>query len=316
MDNNTINICFAASNRFAPHAATMITSIMANKLPEDELSFHFFPDKVTPSVLDTFRRMSREMGFQLTIYEKSDEQFADFPSWKGSRTTYFRLSMPRMLPNSLNKVLYLDSDTIVMSSLKDLYSTDIVECYAAVVIQTLRVPHMPVEHAHFNAGMILYNLEKYRNENLEAEAIQCAYKYLDRLHECDQAILNYIFKGNVVYLPVKWNFRYSKGQRKFLVRHGIDIPFSEEELREAENTLGIIHYGDERKLYSFCLRTLNLTMAPYWKYARTTPFYKQILREYFLHYYGISMIRSAIKMPERIIRRWIIKPLRKLLKAV
>ena len=132
-----INICFAANDRYAPHAAALISSIMANKSQKDKLSFHFFSDKTTLSVQEKFHQMSHTMGFRLTIYEMSDEQFTDFPLFMGSRTAYFRLSMHRMLPDSIKKILYLDCDMIVMTSLNELYATNISECYAAVVGEVL-----------------------------------------------------------------------------------------------------------------------------------------------------------------------------------
>jgi len=156
-----INVCFATNDRYAPHAAALIVSIMDNKSPEDELSFHFFSDQATPQVQDKFRQMSSELGFKLAIYEMSDEQYADFPMFMGSRTTYFRLSMHRFLPASVKKILYLDCDIIVKSSISELYSTDISERYGAVVAEATSVPWLPVAHPYFNAGMLLFNLEKY-----------------------------------------------------------------------------------------------------------------------------------------------------------
>lgn len=274
-----IDVCFATNDRYAPHAAALIASIMANKSPDDELSFHFFSDKTTPSVQDAFRQMSRQMEFGLTIYEMSDEQFGNYPLYLGSRTAYSRLSMPRVLPDSLKKILYLDCDMIVTSSLGELYSTDISECYAAVVAETLN-RHWPIEHAYFNSGMVLFNLEKYRNENLEEQAVQFGYEHSDWIRWADQDILNYIFKGNVAYLPLKWNMLLDKVAREHILSMDFVIyPYSEDETHEAENNPRIIHYVTDKKPWLPTCRHPH--KASYWKHVRKTPYYKQVLREYY-----------------------------------
>jgi len=314
-----INVCFATNDRYAPHAAALIVSIMENKSPEDELSFHFFSDKTTPSVQNTFHQMSRAMGFRLAIYEMSDEQFVDFPIFMGSRTTYFRLSMHRMLPDSIKKILYLDCDMIVMSSLKELYSTDISDCYAAVVAEALKVPHLPVEHPYFNAGMVLFNLEKYRDEDLEKQAIRFGYEHPDWIRFADQEILNYIFKGNVVYLPLKWNMMLEKRHREGLLSMGWDIAYSEDKICKAEDSPAIIHYVSRIKPWLPTCR--HPDKNTYWEYARKTPFYEQVIREYWKLYRTtlakdcVTLAKDVVKMPERLLRQWIIKPLKKRLKA-
>jgi len=274
-----MSICFATNDRYAPHAATLITSIMENKSSEDELSFHFFSDQTTLAIQNVFREMSQKLDFQLTIYEISDDQFADLPVFAGSRTAYFRLAMHRMLPKSLNKILYLDCDMIVMTSLKELYTVNISGYYAAVVASALRVPHLSVDYPYFNSGMILFNLEKYRNENMENHAIQFGCEHHGLLWCADQEILNYIFKGNVVYMPLKWNMMLYKERFEAHWLWGFEkYPYTDEELHEAETSPSIIHYVTVRK--PWLADSDHPHREIYWEYARKAPFYEQILHDY------------------------------------
>ena len=114
-----IHICFATNDRFASHAAALVASIMSNKNASDEITFHFLSDKTSPHVQNSFREMSRQWGFTLNIVEVSDEPFKDFPAWGegGNRACYFRIFMDRLIPQSVDKVLYLDCDMIVMEPL-------------------------------------------------------------------------------------------------------------------------------------------------------------------------------------------------------
>lgn len=274
-----INVCFATNNNYAPHAAALVASIMQNKLPEDDMFFHFFSDRVTFEIQKSFHQMSQTMGFKLAIYEMSDEQFADFPLFMGSRTTYFRLSMQKLLPKSVKKILYLDCDMIVMSSLQELYSTDIFEHYAAVVAEASRVPHLPINYPYFNGGMILFNLEKYRIANLEEDAMRFGYEHRDWMRFADQEILNYIFNGNVVYLPPKWNAIGMAHMETIIREFSYEIyPYSDKEILEAETKPKIVHYVTNSKPWLPVCKHPH--KAFYWKYVRKTPFYEQVWDDY------------------------------------
>ena len=303
-----IHICFASDDRYAPHAAALVASIMSNKSPDEEISFHFFSDETAPWTQEAFRQMSREMGFHLSIYEVSSEQFDNLPVMpymKQSRTTYLRLLMHRQLPDSLDKVLYLDVDMIVMSSLKELYLTDISAHYAAAVATPARIINPRFGHWYFNAGTILLNLKKYREEHMEEQAVKYARENVDRLTMADQDILNYIFKGNVVFLSQKWNARQRTMPWKATVHtHGIDsFPAGcIEEHREAESNPCIIHYHTQQKPWNPNYRYAWGEF--YWKHLRKTPFYKEVLRRYYwsLPYYVPRMTIRFLLTPVRLLR--------------
>ena len=284
-----INICFAANNRYVPHAAVLVTSIMENKAPEDELSIHFFSDKTTLKVQETFRQMSKDMGFNLSIYPMSDEMFAKFPTFNRGRTAYFRLSMHRALPNSLKTILYLDVDMIVMTSLSNLCSTDISEHYAAVVpdpfVQDRNFLAVFNPPPYFNSGMMLLNLEKYRSEHMEDKAMQFGNKHLDLLHFPDQDILNGIFEGKVVYLTTKYN----------------DMG------RTVESDTSIAHYGLVKPWHYQCNHPHK---AFYWKYACKTPFYRQIV---FIYYF--SYVKVFLRRMQQVVKKFVIEPLKTLSSA-
>jgi len=297
-----IDICFATDNRYAPHAAALVASIMSHKLPEEAISFHFFSDQTTPRVREAFQQMSREMGFSLVIYEMSTEQFAYLPvlsHMKQSRTTYLRLFMHRLLPDTMKKILYLDVDMIVVSSLKELYLTDISEHYAAAVATPATTER------YFNAGMMLLNLEKYRDENMEEQAMKYAQENLARLSMADQDILNFIFKGNVVLLPQKWNARQRQLVRVQEMQKREMTALSDEdkeEYREAEVNPCIIHYTTQQKPWNPNYR--HAWKNCYWENISKTPFYKEVLHGYYwsLPYYVPRMTIRFLLTPLRFLR--------------
>ena len=281
-----ITICFATNDRYAPHAAALIVSIMVNKLPEDEFIFYCFSDNLSEDVRRLYREMEQQWKFSLHFIEISASLFQHLPAFNGSWTAYFRLKMASLLPESLEKILYLDCDMIVMSSLSELFATDITGKYAAVVAESVSMPHLAscnLQYPYFNSGMMLFNLKQYRADQMEKRAIEFASKHPDMLHFADQDIFNVLFCGNVVFVPMKWNCIQHHWATPFpkvslwLMRMA-NWQFSEDfraRLHEAEQNPGIIHFtpAEAKPWDGGCNSPFS---GEYWKHAQQTPFYEQV----------------------------------------
>ena len=275
-----IHICFATNNRYAPHAAALIASIMDNKCDSDEIVFYFLSDKTSKRVQNSFREMSQQWGFALHIIEISDELFKDFPLFQGNRTAYLRILVDRVIPKSVDKILYLDCDIIVATSLTPLWETDISGKYAAVVPDIYIHAHVPSNNIpYFNSGVMLFNLKKYRADNMAEKVLQFGYTFPEKLIMPDQDMFNAVFQGNVHYLSQRWNIMCAPEQRSQIakVRGKEMYPYSDEELREAEQHPGIFHLTSKPWLPD----CIHIARSAYWEYAKKTPFYKEACFNYY-----------------------------------
>jgi lipopolysaccharide biosynthesis glycosyltransferase len=137
-----------------------------------------------------------------------------------SKITYARLFISDFFPN-LSRCLYLDTDLIVFSDVKELYYTDLKGNIAggirdgAILHETesaevhmarfrdklgLKNPRM-----YFNAGVILIDLEAWRNHQIGQKAVQIGTDRYDVLDCLDQDILNIALEDRWLDLDVKWN---------------------------------------------------------------------------------------------------------------
>ena len=257
---------------------------MVNKQPDDELTFYCFSDKLSAEVQQKFREMEQQWNFTLHFVDIDDSVFQNFPALYGNRTTYFRLLMANILPESLEKILYLDCDMVVLSSLAELFATDITGKYAAVVAEAVSMTHLAplnLQHPYFNAGMVLFNLKLYRHAKIQDRAFEFVRNHSEMILFADQDILNPVFEGNVVYVPLKWNCLqnhhitwFPKVNQFILYMKGWQ--FLEgfwKELREVERQPCIAHYSLTKPWDGGCNSPLA---SEYWKYAKQTPFYEQV----------------------------------------
>jgi lipopolysaccharide biosynthesis glycosyltransferase len=122
--------------------------------------------------------------------------------------TYFRIIALDMLPENVNKVLYLDADMIVKKSLKDLYNINI-DKLSAIACKDIYgyiygVGNKSEERLglknkgrYFNAGMMLFNIKYCREHNICQKTIDFIKEYSDIIIWQDQDALNVILEESV-----------------------------------------------------------------------------------------------------------------------
>jgi len=274
-----INICIACDDNYAPHGGALIASVMANKNEEDSPRFFVLSDKLSEGVKQQFHEMARQGNFPLSIVECTDDMFHGLPTWKGKYNAYFRLATHRLLPSDIAKALYLDCDTIATTSLAPLFNTDISDKYAAVVAMSKESDFTTHDSPYFSSGMILFNLERYRKDDLERKAVEMGNRRFSEIAFPDQDLLNEVFGGNVIFVPLKWHIVSFPAQYHRTAKVlGSPLAYSMEELQHANADPGIIHFN-ARPWRAFCEHPLR---GLYWKYLRMTPFYREIVKKYYI----------------------------------
>ncbi len=206
--------------------------------------------------------------------------------------TYFRFLLVDIFPN-LNKVIYLDCDTVVNCDVAALYNMDLGEQLigAARDVDILSLYHSKCERDpevrrnidevielknyinYFQAGVLLLNLKGiracYSSDQLFSIAEKREWKFQD------QDVLNYAFKDKVKFITSQWNVLYDVFDRVERVKKYVPSEISGDYIRSREKPY-IIHYAGTPKPWD----DINVDLAFYfWKYAKTCPVYENLIHE-------------------------------------
>ena len=129
--------------------------------------------------------------------------------------TYARMALGEILPKSVDRVLSLDSDTLVMDSLHEMYNVEFAENeYVAGVYDCVgqaiqkKVLHVPDDLAYCNAGVFLIDLNKWRAENVGQKLLESVLKNADGKHIMyflEQDLMNLTFYGHLKVLNPRYN---------------------------------------------------------------------------------------------------------------
>ena len=136
-----------------------------------------------------------------------------------SKMTYFRLFAPVLFPD-YNRMVYLDSDLVVLADIAELCATDLGDCWlgACLDFPVMRMTALDAGlrqyfadsfdladfSRYFNGGVLLLNLAELRRHRVEEQCRRLAAKS-GLLRFCDQDLLNAVCRGRVCYLDSAWN---------------------------------------------------------------------------------------------------------------
>ena len=242
-----IEVVCNVDDKYARQCAVMFTSLLENN-PDDMIIVHVLSTYLLPANRHLLSNIvERKYGCRLVYHKVDDEILKSCPTRRGdyvSVTAYLRCFLPAVLPMSIHKVLYLDSDLLVLGRIRPLWDVDLADKSLAAVedsgsgnpepIVRLRLPD---NYTYFNSGVMVINLDYWRENNVLRKLMQYLDGFHERIRENDQDLLNVCLWKSRVLLPLRWNMqsgflkrrprcrRYALAKSKEEIRHTVIAHF-------------------------------------------------------------------------------------------
>lgn len=262
-----IPIFFAADKNYIPFLSVSLDSLKENASKSYRYEIYILNTDIDEKTAEPVKKFEDEnFGVHfIDVSERLEEvknslQLRDY--YTGA--TYYRIFIANMFPE-YEKALYIDSDTIVLGDVSELFHTELksnligaIPDEAVAVVPEFRLytkETLGVEaEKYFNAGVILMNLKEFRKSNFYGKFCGLLKTYKFCVAQ-DQDYLNVLCKDRIVFVGNEWNKMPIGG---------------------ASETPKLIHY--------------NLTMKPwhyenilfkehFWHYAKRSEYYERILGE-------------------------------------
>ncbi|MBR0372883.1 glycosyltransferase family 8 protein [Candidatus Saccharibacteria bacterium] len=273
--SKVVPVFLTITDDYAKYAAAAISSLMKHANPERYYRIIIMYDKlslpnrwrlrnmVTRNCAIEFHRMKYNFYMQIIVrYCAKRTGSGDFFS---SAVYYYRSFIARLFPQ-YDKGIYIDSDTILVGDIGELFDIELGDSVIGARIdpKVAMVPEFVryVENAlnvpaddYVNSGVLLMDLKKLRKLHYITKMTDLIREYDADLVAPDQDYLNVILKGKIMKLDKVWNLQ-----------------------PEGEDPKGakLLHFNLSKKpWYHDDVNSGEL----FWESARGTGFYGDLMRE-------------------------------------
>ncbi len=218
MNPNHIHLALCANDRYFPGLYCAIGSVINSLSIDTAATFHVIDAGLSPENREKLNAViSRSASHAIHWVYPPAERFERIRSGKYHISAIYRLALPEML--DVDRVIYLDSDMLVLSSLCELWEQTAKSAISTLCAvkdwetNTLAADSKEIAaligeshaSAYFNSGLLVLNLRMARERGLTDQLLEFMQKFGDRARFPDQSALNYCLAGRIHALESGWN---------------------------------------------------------------------------------------------------------------
>lgn len=262
-----VPIFLAADDKYVKYMMVTIKSIITNATAKHQYRLHILHTDISEESQSIVKKMETS-NCKIFFVDVSDElkkiekkiSLRDYYT----STTYYRVFIADLFPE-YDKVVYVDSDTIVRADIAGLFNYSLGKNYIGAVRDQLVVQEEIYGNyvekvlgisrgAYFNAGVVLINCEQFRKNHMLKEFVDLLNTYTFVVAQ-DQDYLNILCKEHVLWVDPRWNVQMMG-----------EIPCEKDRVK-------LVHYNLAAKPWHY----RDCRMGEYfWEYARQTEKYEEL----------------------------------------
>lgn len=271
MNKVTIPIFYAIDDGYSKFVAVSIKSLIMNANNNYNYDINVIYEnlseenakKLKSLETDNVKIILTEMNQNLSmITDKLGNRLREYTF---TLTIFFRLFIPVMFPK-YHKCIYIDADTVIPGDISRLYNEDLGNNYLGCIVDKSTIDNEILasyfeevvgipRDKYINSGVLLMNSKKLRELKIDEKFLDLYTKYGFDVIAPDQDYINSMCYGHIKYLSDIYDAMPNPNNK------------------EVEKPV-IIHYNLFLKPWQY----ENVQYYDYfWKYAKSTPFYDEIL---------------------------------------
>jgi len=286
-----ISIAYSLDNSYTYPTLVSMISILENASRYTFYTFYLLVEK------NKFKKQNKKKflnlekkydSFKVIIIEITNENLSNVNTNRYPITTYYRLLLAKLIPN-LNRIIYLDGDTLVFTDLTEMYNLDMNNNIILGFVDNSynKAKNFGIKtYKYITCGVLLINLKKMREENILQKFLDFIDNNKKRLAQEDQTVINVVLHKRIDLLPPKfgmWDFL----NKEQAIAHnyfndkklGIQA-YSNDDILKGWRQPSILHYVMEKKPWKkkFKFNASRFFNEKWWEYAKKSEEYENILK--------------------------------------
>ncbi len=270
-----LNVAYSSSDLYSKFAGISMISLFENNKEFENINIYLIEDNVSEENKNKLKKIVER--YNRNIYFLSFTIISE--GMKGlnnnfAKSTYGKLFLYKL--EHLNKIIYIDCDTIIQGSLKELWEMNIdnysmggvLDCVYPYEKDTI---HMKKKDNYINCGVLLLNLEIWRKKNITKKCIQYLEENNYLTPNYDQGLLNCICHNSTLIIDPKYNMMshvFSYNRDNVIKLFKLNEYYSDKILQNAKRNPVIIHYLEHfygKPWYSESSHPYRDVFVKYWE---------------------------------------------------
>ena len=254
-----MNIVYASNENYVKHMAASMASVFEQNKKEKRLVVYVLSMGIKMDSREKLESVANRYDREMKWIEFDNiRDYFDFRvHTRGFDISAMgRLFVGRLLPENIRRVLYLDCDTVAVQPFGRLWRMDLKGKLVGAVMEPTIYREVKQDiglgdqDPYVNSGVLLIDLKRWRQQDAEGRLLAFYKGRGGSLFACDQDTINGALKGEIFYLPPKYNFftNYRYFSYRELIRYSKTYELAgKAAFKAAKRCPVLIHYmGDER----------------------------------------------------------------------
>lgn len=284
MEDLSYNIIYAADDGFAEILGVSLCSLFENNQSVSSFNIKILDSGISKQnknkIVSIFKKYKRKLPEYIKPIDIEEKIGFNLRTDRGSMAQYSRLYLADLYPSSVKKVLYLDCDTIVLSSIEEIWNINLGDNIIAALNDAFsslyrRNIGLRKTDIMFNSGVMLIDLDKWRKAKIEDQLTSFILMKQGNIQQGDQGALNAVLSTKTKVFSPRFNMVsifYDLSYKEIeLYRRPVRF-YSEKEIIDAKKDPVIIHFTSSIYSYRPWFKESTHTEKKLWiKYLKKTP---------------------------------------------
>lgn len=252
-----MNILVQSSEYYAPMLGVMLTSLFENNKEEANIQVFLITSDMSQRNREKFLKLAAEYQRKIEFIDAKmiDQMLAEAGAlpYHGSYAVYYKSFVISLLPESIDRILFMDADMIILGPLSEAYrckldENEILAMSQAIITNSYMVKRLKLEEdCYYSAGLILFDVRKWKKANGSQKILELLKSSRSGYPLGEEIPINFVFHPYIKKLPMRYGLFSAafiwKDWNLHKTIYRLKKCYSEEEFNQALTNPTLIHYG-------------------------------------------------------------------------
>lgn len=247
-----LQIAYSSDQNYVKYLKASLLSLLVHNHIFKNITVHVLSSEITLDAKNEIASICEGFSHKAIFYEFSDirRKLGNLKVETIALAAYSRLFLTEVISSDVDKILYLDCDSIIKGSFEKLWTEDNEKfsiCGVEDIVPTSfkTAIGLKYDHRYINSGMILINLKKLRYDGSFDKILNFINEADSEIPHHDQGIINKVFSDSIKILPPNYNVMtpfYLMNSQQLRELYTLDNYYSDNELNNATKNPIFVHF--------------------------------------------------------------------------